>query len=89
MPTETAIAFPTLESSRSDLPTISGWESEIQALMQGRDRTFHPTNLSLENITAGFACALHMHQPTIPAGTNGALICNLQYMFEHPNEGVL
>jgi hypothetical protein len=45
------------------------------------------TNQSLENITAGFACALHMHQPTIPAGANGELISNLQYMFEHPNQG--
>lgn len=45
------------------------------------------TNLKLENLTSGFACALHMHQPTIPAGTNGELISNLQFMFEHPNEG--
>jgi hypothetical protein len=44
-------------------------------------------NVRLENITAGFAVALHMHQPTIPAGADGALISNLQYMFDHPNEG--
>ncbi|MEP0915198.1 glycosyl hydrolase family 57 [Leptolyngbya sp. DQ-M1] len=45
------------------------------------------TNLRLDAIRAAFACALHMHQPTIPAGHNGALISNLQQMFEHPNEG--
>ena len=45
------------------------------------------TPLRLENITAGFACALHMHQPTIPAGPNGTPISNLQHMFENPNEG--
>ncbi|MEP0981192.1 glycosyl hydrolase family 57 [Leptolyngbya sp. FACHB-17] len=45
------------------------------------------TNLRLDVIEAAFACALHMHQPTIPAGHNGALISNLQQMFEHPNEG--
>lgn len=28
-----------------------------------------------------------MHQPTIPAGANGELISNLQYMFEHQGEG--
>lgn len=28
-----------------------------------------------------------MHQPTIPAGLNGGLISNLQYMFEHPHQG--
>jgi len=45
------------------------------------------TNLRLDAIDSTFACALHMHQPTIPAGMNGALISNLQRMFEHPNEG--
>jgi hypothetical protein len=28
-----------------------------------------------------------MHQPTIPAGIDGALISNLQHMFEHPQDG--
>ena len=28
-----------------------------------------------------------MHQPTVPAGPNGALISHLQYMLEHPDEG--
>jgi hypothetical protein len=28
-----------------------------------------------------------MHQPTIPAGSNGELISHLQYMLEHPGEG--
>jgi hypothetical protein len=28
-----------------------------------------------------------MHQPTIPAGSNGELIGHLQYMFEHQGEG--
>jgi Glycosyl hydrolase family 57 len=40
-----------------------------------------------QNINAAFSCALHMHQPTIPAGKDGSLISNLQYMFEHPQEG--
>ena len=34
-----------------------------------------------------FACALHMHQPTIPAGAQGELINHLQFMVEHPGEG--
>ena len=38
-------------------------------------------------IASAFACALHMHQPTIPAGAEGALISHLQWMFEHPGEG--
>jgi hypothetical protein len=36
---------------------------------------------------AGFACALHMHQPTIPAGENGGLISNLEHMMNNPHDG--
>lgn len=78
----------TLELTRSGLPNICGWEAEIQAIVQHSDPIFLPTtNLRLEDLTAGFACALHMHQPTIPAGANGQLISNLQQMFEHPHDG--
>ena len=45
------------------------------------------TNRSLESIRSGFACALHMHQPTIPAEAQGELISHLQFMLEHPGEG--
>lgn len=67
---------------------ISGNETEINTLVNHNQPIFLPkTNLRLANIKAGFACALHFHQPTIPAGVNHALISNLQYMFEHPNDG--
>jgi hypothetical protein len=70
------------------LPPIAGFEDEILALVQHAGPVFLPhTNLNLEQIRSGFACALHMHQPTIPAGANGGLISHLQYMFEHPGEG--
>ncbi len=70
------------------LPNISGRETAISSLVAQDQPVFLPTtNLRIEDITAGFACALHMHQPTIPAGVNGEPICNLQYMFEHPHEG--
>ena len=70
------------------LPPLSGWEAEVESVTQSREAIFLPyTNLSLENITAGFAIALHMHQPTIPAGQQGELINHLQYMFEHPYDG--
>jgi hypothetical protein len=45
------------------------------------------SNLRLETLRSAFACALHMHQPTIPAGADGGLISHLQYMQEHPGEG--
>jgi hypothetical protein len=79
---------PVLEELRSGLPNICGSEAEITAATNSNEPVFLPkTNLRLENIQAGFACALHMHQPTIPAGAKGELICNLQNMFENPNQG--
>lgn len=78
----------TLESFRFGLPNICGEESKISQIVNHNEPIFlNDSNLNLDNISAGFACALHMHQPTIPAGANGELICNLQYMFEHQGEG--
>ncbi len=76
----------------SDFPAICGDEELIQQAIQDDAPVFlnsnlNNNNLKLEEITSAFACALHMHQPTIPAGANGALICNLQHMFEHQGEG--
>ncbi|MBE9080038.1 glycosyl hydrolase family 57 [Romeria aff. gracilis LEGE 07310] len=77
-----------LPSLIEGLPNICGWETDVEAAMQGQESVFlSQTNLRLSNLSAGFAIALHMHQPTIPAGVQGELICNLQYMFEHPYEG--
>ncbi len=70
------------------LPNICGREREIEAAIARRHPVFLPrTNLQLKDVSAGFAIALHMHQPTIPAGQNGELINNLQHMFEHPYDG--
>jgi hypothetical protein len=86
-------SLPQLDEIRGDLPNICGWEAAITSVTNHSDRLFLPedkppiTNLHLEQITAGFACALHMHQPTVPAGWNGELINNLQRMFENPHEG--
>lgn len=72
----------------SALPPIAGREGEILALVGRSDPMALPhTNLQLTEIASAFACALHMHQPTIPAGPEGALISHLQWMFEHPGEG--
>ncbi|MEM1366412.1 MAG: glycosyl hydrolase family 57 [Cyanobacteria bacterium P01_H01_bin.15] len=75
-------------TAMSDLPVICGWESEIAQITNHSDPVFLPrTNLNLSQLQAGFACALHMHQPTIPAGKNGALINNLEHMFENQGDG--
>ncbi len=73
---------------RSGMPNICGWETEITAAVNHTEPVFLAhTNLRLSDVTAGFACALHMHQPTIPAGAQGELIGHLQYMSEHQGEG--
>jgi hypothetical protein len=78
----------TLEVLTHGLPNICGWETEISSVVNHNRHVFLPdSNININNVNAGFACALHMHQPTIPAGGNGELICNLQHMFEHPNDG--
>ncbi|MEA5573743.1 glycosyl hydrolase family 57 [Calothrix sp. UHCC 0171] len=80
--------LPTLNETRFHYPNICGWEDEISLVTNHSEPVFlNTTNLNLENITSVFACALHMHQPTIPAGINGELISNLQHMFAHPHDG--
>jgi hypothetical protein len=70
------------------LPPIAGREAAILALMQQDTPVVPPrTARTFEEIRSSFACALHMHQPTIPAGAQGELISHLQYMLEHPGEG--
>lgn len=83
-----AAALPMLDELPNGLPNICGHEAAIARVTQSADPVALPvTNLQLDQLSAGFACALHMHQPTIPAGQDGSLICNLQYMFEHGGEG--
>ncbi|MGB8698526.1 MAG: glycosyl hydrolase family 57 [Thermosynechococcaceae cyanobacterium] len=84
----TAPALSALDTFRTALPKIAGQEADLAAITNHTDPVFLPrTDLRLETLNAGFACALHMHQPTIPAGANGELICNLQHMFEHQGDG--
>ncbi|QDL10199.1 glycosyl hydrolase family 57 [Brasilonema octagenarum UFV-E1] len=86
--TKSSANLPILEEFRTGLPNICGCEAEINSVVQQDNPVFlNTTNLRLENITAGFACALHMHQPSIPAGAHGEIISHLQYMFEHPHQG--
>ena len=83
-----ATASQDLSITTNGLPNICGWESDIATVVNHNQPIFLPhSNINLEQVNASFACALHMHQPTIPAGANGELICNLQHMFEHPNDG--
>ncbi|AUC61559.1 hypothetical protein AA637_10555 [Cyanobacterium sp. HL-69] len=72
----------------TDIPPIAGKELDIEKIVNHQESIFlDNTDINLEEKKALFACALHMHQPTIPAGQHGELICNLQHMFEHQGEG--
>ena len=84
----TQLSLPILPEIIDGLPNICGWEAEVLSVVQHNEPIFLPTtNIQLKDINAAFAIALHMHQPTIPAGASGELISNLQYMFDHPQEG--
>jgi hypothetical protein len=74
------------------LPTICGFDEQVAEATNSIKAVFEPTtNIALKNIQSAFAIALHMHQPTIPAGgeelLTAALINNLQHMFDHPDVG--
>jgi hypothetical protein len=74
--------------SPTQLPPICGREAEIHSRINNRKQLTPPSRTPpLHGIRSAFACALHMHQPTIPAGADGALISHLQWMFEHPGVG--
>ena len=68
-------------------PPISGREADVAAVMRKQRQVWSNSAIDLEHLHSGFACALHMHQPTVPAGANKSLISHLQYMLDHPNEG--
>ena len=73
---------------KKEVPPICGYEFEINKIVNSEKGSRQFKNkINLDNINSGFACALHMHQPTIPAGDNGELISHLQYMFENISEG--
>jgi Glycosyl hydrolase family 57 len=80
--------LPHLASSIEGLPNFAGSEAAVRSITHTKQANWLPrTTVQFDQISAGFAIALHMHQPTIPAGIQGALISNLQQMFEHPHDG--
>ena len=74
------------------VPNLSGSEDAIRTVMQ-RPHVPRPFagGIELGRIRAGFACALHMHQPLIPAGgadlRTAYIISNLKHMLDNPHDG--
>jgi hypothetical protein len=76
-----------------DFPSICGHEEKVKASTSGDRRNLYASisDLIIERVKSSFGIALHMHQPTIPAGSDDIstadMISNLQYMMEHQDMG--
>jgi hypothetical protein len=74
------------------MPNIVCTTSEIKKLLSSSEPVFAPfSRINFPNVQSSFGIALHMHQPTIPAGgndlMNASLISNLQHMMENQHIG--
>jgi len=73
-------------------PNLAGSEGAIaEAMARPGPVRLAESGIDLARIGSGFAIALHMHQPLIPAGgadlRTASIISNLKYMMDHPGEG--
>ena len=69
-------------------PPISGREADVAALMQKPRQAWSNSSIKWDQLRSGFACTL-AHAPTDgAAGQDQSLISHLQYMLDHPNEGI-
>jgi len=84
--------MPEIQEYDRDLPTIAGQEKIVDKALKDAagQRLYEDSPYQLDNLDAVACCALHMHQPLIPAGGGDLhtadLISNLQYMME--NQGI-
>jgi len=74
------------------IPNISGNEDLVQEVMKQRRAPLHTASgIDFGRIRSGFASALHMHQPLIPAGgydlRTAHIISNLKHMMDNPGIG--
>lgn len=74
------------------LPNIFYTEKDVKDLQPASaDALFAKCRTDYANVNSSFGIALHMHQPTIPAGSgdlhSAGLISNLQFMMEHQHIG--
>ena len=76
------------------LPNICGAEAQIESAMRasrGQPVFLPESRIDFGGIKSAFACALHMHQPLIPAGggdlATAEIISNLKHMMDNPGIG--
>lgn len=80
--------IPTIEG----LPNICGFENIVFERKRPDSPVYLPrSGVDFEKMQCGFAMALHMHQPLIPAGggdlRTAAVISNLKHMMDNPGVG--
>jgi hypothetical protein len=80
-----------LSPTVNGLPNISGNEELIVERVRRSHAARHvESGIDWNRVRAGFACALHMHQPLIPAGggdlRTASVISNLKHMMD--NQGI-
>jgi hypothetical protein len=75
-------------------PNISGSEADVEAALKavrGKPAALPESGIDFSRVKSTFACALHMHQPLIPAGGSdlrtAEIISNLKYMMDNPGIG--
>lgn len=83
-----------LRQNNDGLPNICGSEETVVAAIrtQARHLTAETaSSMDFGRVKSGFAIALHMHQPLIPAGgvdlKTAEIVSNLDYMRNHQNVG--
>ncbi len=83
-----------LTQTHNGLPEICGPEKTVVEIMRtdGKHSTASTqSSIDFSRIRSGFAIALHMHQPLIPAGgpdlKTAEIVSNLQDMMDHQNIG--
>lgn len=77
-------------TNKSQFPIICAQHKQLT--FSGKKKLYLPfSRIRFNAVRSSFGLALHMHQPTIPAGSDdirkASLISNLQYMMEHQNIG--
>ncbi len=86
------IHFQTLPKTDDNLPNICGHESLISETMAEPGPHYLPeSHIDFSNIQSGFATALHMHQPMIPAEGDALetakVVSNLKVMMQDAGSG--
>ena len=83
---------PALPETVAGFPNLCGAEAAVAKATAHTGPAYLPESaIDFRRITSGFAIALHMHQPLIPAGgpdlRTAGIISNLKHMMDYPHVG--